>query len=126
MWAGRPSGLMEAITCFRGGGRLPGIQTTKLPGLTFQDKRRFLFASTVDMLTELAAHAGFLIEIVQGKTYVIPSGFARAFVTQTGLMGLRWSMSSDEADSARVKSTLHFLAQGSAQGSLLAPLLQEP
>ena len=64
-----------------------------------------MFASTVDVLTDLAAHAGFLLETVEGKTYVVPSGFARAFVTRGGMMGLRWSISSDEADAARVKST---------------------
>ena len=36
-----PFGLMEAIACFRGGGRMLGIATTKLPGMTYQDKRRF-------------------------------------------------------------------------------------
>lgn len=103
-WA--PFGLMEAITCFRGGGRLLGITTTKIPGTTYQDKRRFLFASTVDTLTEIASEAGFLMEVVEGKTYVVPSGFARVFVSTGGMMGLRWSIASDEADMGRVKQTV--------------------
>ena len=103
-WA--PFGLMEAITCFRGGGRMLGIQSVKLPGLSYQDKRRFLFASTVDVLSELAVVAGFLLEMVEGKTYVVPSGYARVFVTVGGMMGLRWSIASDEADTARVKTTV--------------------
>ena len=65
-----------------------------------------MFAATVDVLTELAVASGFLVEIVQNKTYVVPSGFARVFVTVGGMMGLRWNIASDEADTARVKTAV--------------------
>ena len=65
-----------------------------------------MFASTVDTLTEIASEAGFLMEVVEGKTYVVPSGFARVFVSTGGMMGLRWSIASDEADMGRVKQTV--------------------
>ena len=65
-----------------------------------------MFASTVDVLTELAFDAGYLLEMVEGKTYVMPRGYARVFVTVGGMMGLRWSIASDEADTARVKTTV--------------------
>mgnify|MGYP000385307692 CR=1 FL=1 len=94
---------MEAVACSRGCGRMLGIATTKLPGMTHQARRRFVFASTVDVLTELAVDAGFLLEIGEGKTYAVPSGFARVSVTTGGMMGLRWSIASDEADMGRVK-----------------------
>ena len=46
------------------------------------------------------------MEIAEGKTYVVPSGFARVFVTTGGMMGLRWAIASDEADMGRVTQTV--------------------
>ncbi len=65
-----------------------------------------MFASTVDVLTDLAVDAGFLMEMLEGKTYVVPSGFARVVVTVGDMMVFRWSIASDEADAARVKQTV--------------------
>ncbi len=61
-------------------------------------------ASTVDVLTELAVDVGFLLEILEGKTHAVPSGFARVFVTTGDTMVLRWAASSDDADMGCVKT----------------------
>ncbi len=78
-----------------------------MPGTSYQDKRRFMFASTVDTLTEIAFRSGLLDGDCGGQDVRVAQRLRprlRPHWRHAG--GLRWSIASDEADMGRVKQTV--------------------
>ena len=100
-------GLMECILILSGTVRYVGFESDKLPGGDFKEKRKGLFQTTIDPLTQIATDGGFVVDLSPGLVYVFPSGFVRAIACGAdGVKGIRWSMSSDDADLVRVKLTV--------------------
>ena len=106
-------GLMESVLVVSGVMKMVGIESDKVPGATFKDKRKFLFNNTIDVIKPLVENSGFLLTMKPGILYTLPTGFVRIIATSVGesCKGVRWSMSSDEADDARVMIALRGLIE---------------
>ena len=99
---------MEARLLLEGKEIVLGIPLEKIPGSNMKEKRKHLFSATIDTLTTLLGQGGFLHEHDSSKLLVLPTGFMFVFVS-TGACGLRWAVSSDDADTERVKAHLSAL-----------------
>ena len=91
----------EVIMCF---------SPESIAGITIKDKRKNIFAMTIDDVKRALNRGGFLIAHDSTNIAVLPSGYI--YVTCSSVSrGLRWSFSSDEADTQRVKMDLTLLIQ---------------
>ena len=99
---------MEARLLFEGSEIVLGIPQEKIPGSNIKEKRKHLFSATIDTLSALLAQGGFMHMHDSSKLLVLPTGFLFVFVS-TGACGLRWALSSDDADTERVKAQLSAL-----------------
>ena len=76
-------------------------------------KRPFLSAQTIDAFRKLLTdHSGFVAVVKEPHTdiVVIPSGFF-LMEASSGARCLRWGVSADAGDSARVKSMLDVVTE---------------
>ena len=101
---------MEARFLIDGSEIVGGISTEAIPGHTIKDKRKFLYMSTVDTIKTLITASGWLLKHDNTQVLIIPTGFM-VMMCSSGAVGLRWSMSSDDADLERVKLSLTSLLE---------------
>ena len=99
-------GKMEALTVFQGTAKIFSIESTSMLGASYADKRKWLYTATIDELISAAKGHGYLAVAEAGITYVFPSGFCWVMVANEGMKGMRWSLTSDEGDKARVMLTV--------------------
>ena len=83
-----------------------GIMPEKVPGATLKDKRKHLFMSSYDILLPMINPSGWAVALEAGQAIVIPSGCIVVTVAVADCFGLRWSLSSDSADTERVRTAL--------------------
>jgi hypothetical protein len=94
---------MEARMLFDGQETIIGLPYERLPGATLKEKRAMLFSAPMDVLaSHISGFGGFAIAHDNTQIVVVPTGFVIITIS-TGCIGLRWSMSSDDADTNRVK-----------------------
>ncbi len=104
-------GLMEAYLILEGDAHMAGIQTDKIPGETFKDRRNIPYRSTIDNIRGFEQDRGFYVAFKDGKTadgksiVVVPSGFM-TITSMSNCRFIKWALSSDDNDLARVKWTL--------------------
>ena len=84
------------------GENLVGVRPDKVPGQDLREKRKHLYQMTVDDLKKLVDADGFYVEVDAGCAIMVPSGFL-VITASVGSRGIRWSTSSDENDTTRVK-----------------------
>ena len=97
--------VIEARLPISGGEIVLGVPYASVPGEMFRDKRNFLAQLDCDKLADLVVQQhGFCIEFSEDDDYVtfIPSGFILLTASLGGSVCLRWGVSSDERDTARV------------------------
>jgi hypothetical protein len=102
-----PFAVMEARLLLSGKEMVCGIPIEKVPGDTIKDKRQSLFRSTIDNIKMLIAQGGFFVAYESMRVCTIPTGFF-IITASDSAQGIRWGMSSDEADSQR--AALHLKA----------------
>ena len=102
-----PFAVMEARLLLSGKEMVCGIPIEKVPGETIKDKRQSLFRSTIDNIKMLIAQGVFFVTYESMRVCTIPTGFF-IITASDSAQGIRWGMSSDEADSQRV--ALHLKA----------------
>jgi hypothetical protein len=100
----------ECRAMLKGDEVIMGFSPESIPGLTIKDKRKNIYAMTIDDVKRALNRGGFLFAHDSTKIAVLPSGYI--YVTcSSDSRGLRWSFSSDEADTQRVKMDLTLLLQ---------------
>jgi hypothetical protein len=99
-------GMMEARAIFEGTCLVAGVPYEAAPGQTMKEKQRSLATMGYDRLKTLIVEShGFAVTHDSTKLLVIPSGYL-LLMASAGCVGVRWSMSGDEADTLRVKYCL--------------------
>jgi hypothetical protein len=104
---------IEARLYLEGAENLFGIPFEKAPGACFKEKRTRLFNMTIDDITTLVKETGgFSLRLGGGcsSLYLIPSGFVTAWASE-GAHTIRWGVSSDDQDTARVALMLNHVMQ---------------
>ena len=100
---------MEASLLFDGEALVFGQQFSQTPGDTSKDKRAVLCSADAGYIREaLAQSTSFLIKQVPDTLLLIPSGYMIVICAVSHCKAMRWSVSSDEEDSERVKLALRF------------------
>ena len=95
---------LEARIYLAGSETVVGIPVDAVPGQTLREKRAHVSDLTIDaMLCLCKDKKGFTCTLTSNKNflYLIPSGYIVAWASN-GATSLRWGVSSDEQDSARV------------------------
>ena len=78
-----------------------------VPGAGLAEKRKTLHQLPIDSLNQLiAARQGFALHVVEDSVVCLPSGFI-LMTASAGCNFLRWAVSSDDLDLARVKHMLN-------------------
>ena len=104
-----PFCAMECRLLLAGDEIIMGLPVDAIPHVDFKDKRKFMFVATIDELSSLIKdRGGFIMHHDSTKLAVIPSGFLTAIYSKNAF-GLRWSVSSDENDTNRMKDCLTHL-----------------
>ena len=85
-----------------------GFPMDQVPGESFKDKKHWLLNQKKETLIAVAKK-GFAVKHDSCRPVVIPSGFLLAYCSEDGATGMRWSVSSDNADNARVLGSLKML-----------------
>ena len=93
---------MEARVLLEGTETVMGAETAKVPGVTVLEKRRWLWEANKLELLEVFRKDGFCFTHDSTKAIIIPSGFLCIIFASEGAKGVRWSVSSDTADTSRV------------------------
>jgi hypothetical protein len=97
---------MEVRMLLTGEETIIGLPYERCPGNNLKEKRSGLFTTPMDSLRALIqSGGGFAIKHDTTKVAVLPTGYVY-IITSTGATGLRWSCSSDESDTNRVKLCL--------------------
>ena len=94
--------------CLEGTQTCLGIPYAQCPGNTFAEKRDALGAFSVDDMENIVKNTGgFLLNMSCNDdcAFVLPSGFVVTWISH-GSSCVRWNVSSDESDDARVKHLL--------------------
>ena len=99
---------MECCLLFEGTETIVGIPLEAVPGSSVKEKRKHLYMSTVDTVRGMVERDGFVVNHDYSSLLVVPTGYLLivASTGAVGAVGLRWSISSDDADSERVKMSL--------------------
>ena len=80
-----------------------GAPVNVVPGDTLRSKKEHLMTGTAQSIQELFKCDGaFVVHHLPGKLLVMPSGYLYMMAYVEESTGLRWSLASDDADSARV------------------------
>jgi hypothetical protein len=95
---------MEARVCISGEAHLIGIVPSVVPGANLREKRAFLSGCGVDEVHSHAVQGGWGMKMDPGSAVVLPTGFMVVSVFSEDTYWLRWSISSDEQDTNRVKA----------------------
>ena len=91
-----------------------GLQTSRIPGLSYRYKRANILRMTIDDIQGLVKDGGFFVRFTDavadnGSTVlIVPSGFMILVAASKGRL-LRWPLLADEADAARVRECLRHL-----------------
>ena len=99
------NGCIEARAMLSGSESLVGFPYASVDGASFTEKRRTPSHMTVDALRQLCHQTGgFHVEMTEehAGVYVITSGHI-TIIASTGARYMRWGVSSDENDNARVE-----------------------
>ena len=114
-WA--PYGMMQAQLVISGTMVIIGLKTDTLPGHTYEEKRNAVSRMTMQNIKDHIDQGGFFcrfeqgVEATTGNTGIlIPTGFLILTASRDARV-LRWSLTSDEADTARVRDTLRNCVQ---------------
>ena len=99
---------MEVRVILEGSESILGFPYDEIPGSSAKEKRVWLASASADELHERNTR-GFCITYDQTEAAVIPSGYMCVHVAHKTTFGLRWSISSDQQDSTRVKRLLREL-----------------
>ena len=108
-------GMIDARMCLQGGEIIVGLPYNETPGETMKAKRNWIFNAPFAEVQALVAADGFLVSHLEGALLVVPSGFiviTASAAANTNTYGIRWSVSGDDADAARIKLTLSSLLDG--------------
>ena len=85
---------------------IAGVPFDDVPGDGLAEKRKTLHQLPFDSLSQLiTARGGFAMHVAEDSMVCVPSGFIIMTATE-GCNLLRWAISSDDQDSARVKHVL--------------------
>ena len=103
-------GCMECRLVFEGSETIIGLPVSDIPGPSLKEKRAFLFSATVDQLEPLISK-GFSVHHDQTRMVILPSGYIHIYLTDPGVVGMLWSVSSDGIDNLRVARMLQDLTQ---------------
>ena len=94
---------------FEGSLMVAGVQAELVDGATVKDKRRNLYSMPLDKLRELIG-TGWVVVLLPNTLLVVPTGFLTIYVPVIApCVGLRWSVSSDDACLGRTKLQLKAL-----------------
>ena len=97
---------MEARLITQGKELIIGLPVQKIPGGDLREKRACLMTVTYPILDALVEAGGFALLHDSTQAAVLPSGFMFiTYATEQTFM-IRWSMSSDQLDTNRVKTIL--------------------
>ena len=106
---------MEARMLTQGKELIIGLPVSKIPGADLREKRACLMSVTFTILDALVEDGGFALLHDCTQAAVRPSGFMFiTYATELTFM-LRWSMSSDQLDTNRVKAILPDMILGFAE-----------
>ena len=97
---------MEARLLFSGEEIVMGIPASVLPGGNLKEKRAQLFQLPMPEVQQLVQQSGWAVWHDNTKLVLIPTGFLVVVAALDKTTGLRWSVSSDEADTNRCKEML--------------------
>ena len=104
--------VMDARLLIRGSVIMIGLPLLRNPPMTIREVRHAASTMTVDDLRDcLKFVGGWALEHDNTKLAVIPTGYLVLTVCKEDAIGIRWGMSSDEADTARVVKSLQVLLE---------------
>jgi hypothetical protein len=104
-----PFCAMECRMVFVGAEVVFGIGIDEVPGTSTKDKRSWLHNAAKADLGTLIKDKGWLLQHDGTSLVMIPSGVITVVISTEEVFGLRWSVSSDVQDTARVKRSLSML-----------------
>ena len=96
----------EARIVTQGALAVAGVPIDKVPGAGLREKRNCLVAAPQSEVGKLVKDNGWCCHSVIGCLMLIPSGCLVVTAAKEPKYGIRWSVASDESDTARVKNTL--------------------
>ena len=108
-WA--PFGMMTAYMMLKGTATFAGIRTERIEGNTFAEKRSNVLRMEKEELFGRIRDGGWMAKFDSAitseghTTIIIPTGFFILIAADKATM-LRWNLSSDATDTARVKYTI--------------------
>ena len=101
-----PFCMMDCRMVLEGSETIAGIALAAIPGNNLKEKRKFVFMQAIDKISELITAGGFIFSHDSSKIAVLPTGFLYIICSDTLVRGIRWSCSSDDPDTNRVKCGL--------------------
>ena len=99
---------MEVRVLFSGREAVLGFPFDEISGASMRDKRAWIVNASADGLTNLAKN-GFAVTHDQTEAIVIPTGFMLSYFAHELCLGMRWSITSDQQDTHRVRRLLREL-----------------
>ena len=98
---------MEGRLLLEGTEHIFGIKTDLVPGNSIREKKAFLYTMSSEFLNDaLSSSQAFFYILLPGIMFTIPSDYMVCVASATNTKGVRWSLSADDNDSARVKKVL--------------------
>ena len=102
---------IEARLIFSGTLLVAGIEYDSVPGKDLKEKRKYVLSASIEAYKALIKEHGFIFKAEPHTGFALPTGFIVMMVAQSDVHALRWTVASDQADTARVITGLKNVLQ---------------